>query len=121
MVATAAMAIRPRLLPVLLAVALVLTAQAAAVARGQPEPVGEMVICTTGGLITVAVDAEGNPVGPAHVCPEATAGLVAPLQTAHGVTPGATVIMDTDVFAARPAPRGHGLRPATARDPPAFP
>lgn len=59
-----------RLLAGFLALTLLLTAETMAMARGAPVAVGEMVLCTGDGVITVATDAEGNPVAPAHVCPD---------------------------------------------------
>ncbi len=59
-----------RLLSLFLALVVVLTSQQLALARGQAMASGEMVLCVGGGLLTVAVDASGNPVGPAHVCPD---------------------------------------------------
>lgn len=41
-----------------------------ALARTAPMPVGEMVLCTSQGAVTVAVDAEGNPTGHIQYCPE---------------------------------------------------
>ncbi len=44
-----------------------------AVARSAPMPVDEMVLCTTQGAVTVAIDAEGNPTGEMQYCPECAA------------------------------------------------
>ncbi|MEX5730086.1 hypothetical protein Ga0609869_003439 [Rhodovulum iodosum] len=59
-----------------LALALALSSLSLAVARGQGAATGEIVICTGFGLQTIALDAEGNPTGPAHVCPDGVAALV---------------------------------------------
>lgn len=48
-----------------------------AVARGAANPVDHMVICTGLGLVTVHLDAQGNPVGPPHICPDAIVGFFA--------------------------------------------
>ncbi len=64
-------------LSVLLAVTLVVTAQTLAAARAQPAPAGTMVICAAQGLVTVAVDAQGEPVGPPHICPDGALALMA--------------------------------------------
>lgn len=53
-----------------LAILVAFTSQSLAVARGQAVASGQMVICSGGQVVTVSVDAEGNPVGPAHVCPD---------------------------------------------------
>lgn len=64
-----------RVVALFLALCIALTSQAFALARGQAAAVGEMVICTGAGFVTVAVDAEGQPVGHGHICPDAVAAL----------------------------------------------
>jgi hypothetical protein len=54
---------------------LALTSVTLAVARGAPQPVGVMVICTGEGVQRVAVDAGGMPAGPPHVCPDCLLAL----------------------------------------------
>ncbi len=54
---------------------LTLTSQSLAVARGVAQPVGEIVLCTTTGPVTVAVDAEGQPAAPPHICPDCLPGF----------------------------------------------
>ena len=49
---------------------LVLTSVTLAVARGAPQPVGQIVLCTGAGTRTVLVDADGAPMSPPHVCPD---------------------------------------------------
>ncbi|WP_371226244.1 hypothetical protein [Roseovarius sp. 2305UL8-3] len=61
---------------VALSVMLVFTSHSMAVARGMPGPDGQMVICTGQGPVMVSVDATGNPVGPPHICPDATLSLL---------------------------------------------
>jgi hypothetical protein len=56
----------------LLALVLVLTSQSMAVARGGSAATGQMVICTGSGPMAVLVDADGQPVEAAHLCPDAT-------------------------------------------------
>jgi hypothetical protein len=46
-------------------------------ARHQARAHGDMVICTGIGMITVAVDAQGQPVGPMLPCPDCTPALAA--------------------------------------------
>lgn len=62
-------------LQLLLVLALVVTGQALAQARGQAAAVGQMVICTGTGPVMVSVDTEGNPTGPPHICPEGALAL----------------------------------------------
>lgn len=54
----------------LLVLAVALTGYQMAVARAQPAPAGEVVICSGLGLVTVLVDETGAPVSRAHVCPD---------------------------------------------------
>jgi len=58
------------------ALVLGLTGQSMAFARGQAVATGEMVLCTGGGIVSVPVDAEGNPTGPAHICPDCALSLI---------------------------------------------
>ena len=52
-----------------------LTSVTLAVARGAPGPVGVMVICTDAGVQELAVDADGQPAAPPHVCPDCLLGF----------------------------------------------
>lgn len=67
------------ILPLALAALVVLTAQTFAVARGQAAVAGEIVMCSGGVAVTVTVDAEGKPTGPAHVCPDCVMNALAAL------------------------------------------
>lgn len=62
-----------------------------AVARNQPRAVGAIELCTGYGLVSVAVDANGNPTGPLMPCPDATQALAALTDTSvpFVATPGA--------------------------------
>lgn len=64
-----------------LALLLALTSQSLAAARGHVMVAGEMVICSGGQLVTVLVDATGQPVEPPHICPDCA------LHALAGVTP----------------------------------
>ena len=59
-----------------LALILVLTSGAMAVARGQTMAAGSIVICAGGGPVSIPVDADGNPTGPAHICPDCALSLL---------------------------------------------
>jgi len=51
-----------------------------AIARGQSAALagsGTIVICSGNGFAAVALDAQGKPVGPVHLCPDCLAGLAA--------------------------------------------
>lgn len=62
-------------------IALVLTLAVAsvtmAVARHQARAVGEVVLCTGYGMVSVSLDAEGRPTGPMMPCPDCTPPLAA--------------------------------------------
>ncbi|MGH1415467.1 MAG: hypothetical protein ACRBB0_18410 [Pelagimonas sp.] len=55
---------------------LALTSQTMAVAQGQAAAMGEMEICQGLGVVSVPVDAEGNPTGAPMICPD-FAGVLA--------------------------------------------
>ncbi|KPP90417.1 MAG: Protein of unknown function (DUF2946) [Rhodobacteraceae bacterium HLUCCA08] len=64
-----------RLFAFLLAFLVAITGQQLAAARGH---VGQQVVlCTGGGLVTITLDANGNPTGPAHFCPDGVSNFVA--------------------------------------------
>jgi hypothetical protein len=107
---------------VLLALVLAITSVTMAVARGHAAAaVGgtEMVICTGYGLVKVTLDAEGNPTGPVHPCPDCVAaGAALVPQPALAPAPAGPAARQARV---RPAPRrglGRALRPYHARGPP---
>ena len=54
---------------------LALTSVTLAVARGAPGAVEVMVICTGDGLSRIAVDADGQPAPPPHICPKCLLGF----------------------------------------------
>jgi hypothetical protein len=61
---------------IFLSLALALASVTMATARAQSASVaGEITICSGYGVVSVAVDADGNPVGPVHPCPDCLAGL----------------------------------------------
>ncbi len=62
-----------------LALALVLTGFAAASARGRAvDGAGAtLVLCSAGGLLQVTLDAQGNPTGESHLCPDLAFSLIA--------------------------------------------
>jgi len=53
-----------------LSLLLVLTSQTMATARGSPTPVGQAILCTGSGPVAILVDAEGQPTGQTHICPD---------------------------------------------------
>lgn len=71
------------LLHLVLIFAVLATAQILGAARGHARVAGEIVICSGQGVVTLQVDADGNPVGPPMICPDCALTLLvenAPLQ-----------------------------------------
>jgi len=62
---------------VLLVLILISNSVTMAVARHQPRAIGEMVLCTGTGVISVSIDENGNPTGPMVPCPDCTPALAA--------------------------------------------
>lgn len=67
--------LRP-MLALCLSLALLATGQLMASARGQLAA-GPVEICSVDGLVTVTLDAQGQPTGPAHLCPDLVLGFFA--------------------------------------------
>lgn len=107
-------------LSALLVAVLVLTGQAMAEARAMAAPTGEMVLCTGTGPLSVLVDAEGRPTGPAHICPDCALALFAditpPVSTPEPVL-RAVALSGFGALARLVAQRSVA---ASARGPPAF-
>ncbi|MCC5969889.1 MAG: hypothetical protein JJU15_08060 [Pararhodobacter sp.] len=59
----------------LLVLAVMVSSVTMAVARNQPRPMGEMVLCTGYGMVVVSVDAQGQPTGPMMPCPDCVIAL----------------------------------------------
>lgn len=100
-----------------LILALIVTGQAAASARGQAMAGGEMVICAGAAVTTIRVDAGGRPVEGLHYCPDMALGLMAAIAVAHPDLPlpesiGRTLVCArASLTAARPAPDPRGRGP----------
>jgi hypothetical protein len=99
-----------RLVAALAILATLLTAGAVGAARGQAMAAGEIVICANGAAVTIAVDAEGNPTGAPHWCPDCVLLLLAGLAPAPA--PAAAL---PAAGAAAAAPPAMDRRPAAAR------
>ena len=102
-----------------LALMLALTSGAMAVARGQTMAAGTIVLCTGTGPLAVSVDADGQPVGPAHICPDCALSLLdAPAPApADMALPGVWVAFLVPLTALQAVPRQVRERPQ-ARAPP---
>ena len=111
---------RPPLFGLLLAVMLALSSVTIAVARGQVAVGGTIVICSGYGLVSVALDADGNPVGPLHPCPECLAGWTSIL-VAHTALPLRPQTRSTRLLSMASAlPLARSAPVASARDRPRF-
>lgn len=88
-----------------------------AVARGQDAPAGTMVICAGYGVVTLALDAEGNPVGPVHPCPDCLAAHLAieaptvPATQRPATRSSHVVLADPALARSRSAPSAHARGP----------
>lgn len=102
-----------------LALLLVLTAQSMAVARGMPGAAGSVVLCTGTGPVTILTDAEGQPVGHAHVCPDCTLSLIVAVTQAAPVAAHPMGRSDVLRLAGVPVAVKQDVWPFSARDPPA--
>ena len=103
-----------------LALLLVLTAQSMAVARGMPGAAGSIVLCTGTGPVTILTDAEGQPLGPSHVCPDCTLSLIVGLdhpapEASRPLGRDEALVLPTAITVLQP-----NVRPFSARDPPAL-
>ncbi len=62
-------------LALMLSMVLGLVSGTMAVARVGAIGVTEVTLCSGAGVVTVALDADGNPTGPMHPCPDCLAGF----------------------------------------------
>ena len=74
-------------LVLLLALLLALTSQSLATARGQTRAGEAVVICSGDSFVTIELDAQGNPVGPAHLCPDMVLAFFAAMDLPPVVLP----------------------------------
>lgn len=100
-----------------LSLMLALTAAAFAVARGQGAVAGWAEICTGGGPVMLALDAEGKPTGGAHICPDAVLFIAAGAPAPAVLRPAVPVRRALAV--AEALPLGRDAPAPCARDPPA--
>ena len=71
------MTVLTRIFPSLvLSLALVLTGQSMAIARGMAPAADQIVICTGTGPVMILIDSEGNPTAPSHLCPDCALSLL---------------------------------------------
>lgn len=103
----------------LVAFLLIVTSQSMAVARGtMRDASGAVVLCTGTGPITVLTDADGQPIGPSHICPDCALTVMAGLAEAFDLPrPEQTLLRFTPIQLSY---RAHDTIPprAKARAPP---
>jgi hypothetical protein len=102
-----------------LAFLLVVTSQSMAVARGMPGAAGSVVLCTGTGPVTILTDAEGQPIAPAHICPDCALSLIVTLEQSAAVVAHPMGRADGLPLAAVAVVLPRDVRPFSARDPPA--
>jgi hypothetical protein len=67
-----------RILTLTLALLIAVTSQQMAMARGMARDAsGQVILCTSQGVMTVTLDAQGEPMGPVHICPDCALTLMA--------------------------------------------
>ncbi|MCC1492083.1 hypothetical protein [Cognatishimia sp. F0-27] len=101
-----------------LAMMLAVTSLQMAVAQGQPRAEGQIVICKGMTVVTISVDADGNPVETVGVCPDYALSLFMALPDMPGMLVPAPVVGSAlplpDAVVLRLTPE----RPLNARAPP---
>jgi hypothetical protein len=101
-----------------LCLVLALTSLTLAGARGTAQSVDQIVLCTGAGPVSVPVDANGQPTGPSHLCPDCLPTLIAGPPATPDTTRAMAVTRAAWRIAAAPAPTGYGIAAFTARAPP---
>lgn len=110
------MSVMMRHLSLVLAMLVAFTGQQIAVARGAAALSEGMVLCLGGTTVMVPLDADGQPTGAGHVCPDAALSIAllpaaplpaAPIRTAIHVT-APTLARAEPVSTHRPAPPARG-------------
>ncbi|MGL4310433.1 MAG: hypothetical protein ACRCSU_08085 [Paracoccaceae bacterium] len=107
------------LLALILSLALAATGQVMASARGQVMAGLPVEICSVDGLITVTLDAEGRPTGPAHLCPDLVLGFFADAGLPFVAPDHAPVLSVQDIVTERKLSHPRPVPHPGARDPPA--
>ena len=97
---------------------LALTSVTSAIARGQAPAVDQAVICTGTGVVTVALDAQGNPTGMAHPCPDCTLTLATPAVCTQNPGPVGALVPLRFAAGASVHATAHPIQPIRARAPP---
>lgn len=105
-------------LVLLLALLLGLTSQSLATARGQTRIGEAVVICSGDSFVTIELDAQGNPVGPAHLCPDMVLAFFAAMDLPAVALPGRDGRIERVALPPGRATASQSAPPANARAPP---
>lgn len=105
-----------RPLSLILVLALGLASVTMAVARANAAGATQIILCSGYGVATVTLDADGNPTGPLHPCPDCLAGFGPALLATPFVVPdpafashrAAPQGMPTAIGLVRPVPQARG-------------
>jgi hypothetical protein len=89
-----------------------------AFARGQAAPTGHIVICSEQGLMTVLVDADGQPTGDVHLCPDCALNALVILATPCGLSGRAVLWSRIKAIGSTLCTLSRENRRAPARGPP---
>jgi hypothetical protein len=103
-----------------LALVLALTGQTMVAAQHNAVAVGEMEICTGFGIVTVQMDAEGNPTGPLIVCADFASALSTDTHVTGSLNAPQPVWITLEYALATTSTFGRSAPVASARGPPAF-
>lgn len=108
-----------RLVVLVLVSALTLTSQELARARGHGIASGTMVLCIGGTMQVVPMGPDGQPAGPAHVCPDGVLAIASPPVDAR-IAPRTETLVAFEPLPTVAAAVISGFRPVPqARGPPA--
>ena len=100
---------------------LVLASQSMAQVRLKPAAVGQIVICTTDGAKIIGIDAQGQPTGEDHICPDCVLAFVSLEADGWRLTEPFRVLFAQFVHAELPKFIVHSFRAAgLPRAPPDF-
>lgn len=104
---------------VALSALLVLTGHSMAQARMAPGPQGHIVLCTGTGPLAVLVDVDGQPTGPAHICPDCAISLFQAVVDAGPNMAAPTAWIKAEAVGFKLVFHTPEAGPAVARGPPA--
>ncbi len=105
---------------ILLSLLIIVTSGSLAIARGQPDAAGQIVLCTGYGPQTVSVDQNGQPIAPAHMCPDCALSYFDATHGFSNLVPGFVYLSGQFIGQCyRVFPREHLVFSPQARGPPA--